>query len=58
VFVLIVCLKQIFLSTTKFGKHKKIWGSLPPKILPVSEGLGRTVARKSSIWGLHVYAGG
>jgi len=34
IFVFIICLKQIFLSTTKFGGHKKIWGYLPPNAPP------------------------
>jgi len=50
-------LKQIFLSTTKFRGHKKDLGELPPNA-PVSAGLGKTVARKSSIGDLHVCAGG
>jgi len=38
-FVFIICLKQIFLSTTKFGRAQKIWGHCPP----VSAGLSRTL---------------
>ena len=49
---------------TNFSEHNKIWGPqkhlgvTAPECLTVSAGLGRTVARKSSIAGLHVCAGG
>jgi len=49
-----ICLNQIFLSITKFVGHKIDLGVASP----VSAGLGRTVARKSSIGDLHVRAGG
>ena len=50
-FVFIIGLQQIFLSTTKFGRHKRIWWLLP-RMTPVCAGIGRTVARKSSIGAL------
>jgi len=49
---------------TNFSEHNKIWGTQKRfggncrQIPSVSTGLGRTVARKSSIGGLHVCAGG
>jgi len=49
---------------TNFSEHKKIWGEQKrfwgncPRMSPVSAGLGRTVARKSSIGAIHVCAGG
>jgi len=49
---------------TNFSEHKKIWGHkkdlgvTATEWPTVSAGLGRTVARKSSIGGLHVCAGG
>jgi len=46
--------KTNFLSTTKSRGHKIIWGVNAP----VSAGLGRTVARKSSIRGFNICAGG
>jgi len=55
--IFIICLKQIFLSTTKCGKHKKGLRVTAPECPTVSAGLGRTVARKSSIGGLHVCTG-
>jgi len=58
ILIFIICLKQIFLSTTKFGVHKKDFWVTAPECPTVSAGLGRTVARKSSIGGLHVCAGG
>ena len=58
ILIFIICLKQIFLSTTKFGGHKKNLGVTATECLTVSAGLSRTVARKSSIGGLHVCAGG
>jgi len=48
----------MFLSTTKFGGHKKDLGVTALECPTVSAGLGRTVARKSSIGGLHGCAGG
>jgi len=51
ILIFIICLKQIFLSTTKFGEHKKDLGITVPECPTVSAGLGRTVARKSSIEG-------
>jgi len=42
---------------TNLGKNKKDLGVTAPECPPVSAGLGRTVARKSSIGGLHVCAG-
>jgi len=58
IFVFTICLKQIFLSTTNFGEaQKRFGGNCPLMPSPVSAGLGRTVARKSSISGLHVCAG-
>jgi len=56
--IFIICLKQIFLSTTQFGGHKKDLGVTAPECPTASAGLGRTIARKSSIGGLHVCAGG
>ena len=56
IFVFIVCLKQVFLRTTKFGVAKKILGELAPNA-PMSAGLGRNIARKSSIGRLHVCGG-
>jgi len=53
-----MCLRQIFLSTIKFGGRKKDLGPTASEYPTVSAGLGRTVARKSSIGGLHVCAGG
>jgi len=53
ILICIICLKHIFLSTTKFGGHKKD----VELTAPVSAGLGRTVARKSSIEDLRVCAG-
>jgi len=47
-----------------FSEHNKIWGAqkdfgvTASECSTVSAGLGRTVARKSSIRGLHVCAGG
>jgi len=59
IFGFIICLKQIFLSTTKFvGAQKMFGGNCPRMPTPMSAGLGTTMAWKSSIWGLHVYAGG
>jgi len=52
-----MCLKQIFLSSTKFGVNKKDFRATAPECSIVSAGLGRTVARKSSVGGLHVCAG-
>jgi len=49
---------------TNFSEHNKIWeGTIKvwshcPRMPPVSAGLGRTVARTSSIGGLHVCAVG
>jgi len=49
---------------TNFSEHNKIWGAQKifgdncPRMTPVPAGLGRTVARKSSIGDLHVRAGG
>jgi len=49
---------------TNFPEHYKIWkvqkdlGVFVPELPPLSVGLGRTDARKSSIWGLLVCAGG
>jgi len=49
---------------TNFSEHNKILAAQKrfegncPRMLPVSTGVGRTVARKSSIGGLHVCAGG
>ena len=59
IFVFVIYLIEIFLSTAKFRRYKKILGQLspnPPPTLPT--GLGRTDARKSSIWGLLLCAGG
>jgi len=58
IFVFIICLKQIFVSTTKFGGYKKGLGVTAPECPTVSAGLGRTFARKSSIGVLHVCAVG
>ena len=58
IFIFIICLKQIILITTKFGGNEKDLGITAPECPAVSAGLGRTVARKSSIGGLHVCAGG
>jgi len=49
--------KTNFLSTTKFGGHKKDFRVTAPECSTVSAGLGRTVARKSFIGGLRVCAG-
>jgi len=49
--------KTHFLSTIKFGGHKKI-GVTAPECPTLSAGLGRTVGTKSSIGGLHVCAWG
>jgi len=46
-----------FLSKTKFGGHKKDLKVTAPKCPTVSANLDRTVAKKSSIGGLHVCAG-
>jgi len=46
-----------FSEHNKFVGHKKIWGNCL-RMPPMSAGLGRTVARKSSIGGLHVCARG
>jgi len=49
---------------TNFSVHNKIWWPLKgfggncPEFPTVSACLGRTVARKSSIGGLHICAGG
>jgi len=49
---------------TNFSEHNKIWGHnkdlgvITSECPTVSAGLGRAVARKSSIGGLHVFAGG
>jgi len=56
--IFIICVKQIFLSTTKFGGHKKDLGITARECSTVSAGLDRTVARKSSIGDLHVCTGG
>jgi len=58
ILIFIICLKHIFLNTTKFGGHKKDLGVTAPEFSTVSAGLDRTVARKSSIGGLHICAGG
>ena len=58
ILVFTVRLKQIFQSTNKFGRHKKDLGVTAPECPIVSAGLGRTVARKFSIRGLHVCTGG
>ena len=34
IFVFVICSKQIFLSTTKFGRYKKIWGCLSQNYPP------------------------
>jgi len=57
IFIFIICLKRNFLSTTKFWEVQKYFGVTAPERPTVSAGLG-TVARKSSIRGLHVCAGG
>ena len=49
------CFHHMF--KTNLGKNKKDLGVTAPECPPVSAGLGRTVARKSSIGGLHVCAG-
>jgi len=47
-----------------FSEHNKIWGAQKrsggncTRMLPVSAGLGSTIARKSSVGGLDVCAGG
>jgi len=56
--VFIIYFKQIFLSITKFGVIKKIWGNFLRMSPLVSAGLDRTVPRMPSIGGLHVCAGG
>jgi len=48
---------------TNFSEHNKIWGTKMfegncPRMYPMSAGLGRTVAEKSSIVGLRVCAVG
>jgi len=49
---------------TNFSEHNKIWsaqkrfGGTCSRLLSLSAGLGRTVARKPSIGGLHICAGG
>jgi len=54
---LFLCLKQIFQST-KFRGHKKYLGVTSPEYPPrVCGPGGRTVAGKSSIEDLHVFAG-
>jgi len=58
ILIFVICLKQIFLSTAKFGRHKKNLGVTAPKFATASADLDRTVAKKSSIGGLHVCAGG
>jgi len=51
--------KNIVLSTTKFGGTPKRFGVTTLECpLPLLAGLSRTVARKSSIGGLHICAGG
>jgi len=57
IFIFIICLKQIFLSTIQFGGSKKVMGVTAPNG-PVSVGLARTFARKSSIADILAYAGG
>jgi len=56
ILIVIICLKQIFLSTTKFEGHKKDLGATTSEFPTMSAGLGGTIARKSSIGGLHVFA--
>jgi len=58
IFIFIICLKQIFLSTRKFGNHENDLGVTAPECPIVSAGLDRTIARKSSIGSLHVCARG
>jgi len=50
--------KKIFLSTTKFGSTQKRYGGYCLRMPAVSAGVGRAIAMKSSIGGLHVCAGG
>jgi len=50
--------KTNFLSTTKVGALQKRFGGDYLRMAPVSTGLGRTVARTSSIEGLYVCAEG
>jgi len=50
IFVFIICLKQFFLSITKFGGYF-------PRLPPVATGLDTTIAKKCSIGGLHICAG-
>jgi len=58
IFVFIICLKQIFLSTKTLGGTQNRFGGNVLRMPPVSAGLGMTIARKSSIGGLYVCAGG
>jgi len=57
IIIFIICLKQIFLNTTKFGGYKKDLGVIAPECPTVSAGLGKTVDKKASIGGLHIRAG-
>jgi len=55
------CIYHMF--KTNFSEHNKIWGTKMfegncPRMYPMSAGLGRTVAEKSSIVGLRVCAVG
>jgi len=50
--------KTFFRAQQNLGGHKKDLGVIVPECPTVSVGLCRTVARKSSIGGLNVCAGG
>jgi len=50
--------KAILFRATNFRGGQKRFGGNCPRTPPVSADLGRTVARKSSIGGFHVCAGG
>jgi len=39
IFVFIICLKQFFMRTTKFGGAQKNWGEIAPEYSPVAAGL-------------------
>jgi len=42
IFVFIICLKQIFLGTTKFGEAQKFGGGTVPEYTPRATGLGKS----------------
>jgi len=50
--------KTNFSEHNKMWGHKKRFGATAPECSIVAAGLGRTVARRSSIGGLHVFTRG